>query len=64
MLDLLAGGKEPSTTSPRGGFGPLMDRSRDLGYRDGKTDKDIDALFDCVSRFVTLSFFGCSFKYS
>ena len=54
MLDLLAGGKEPSNTSPRGGFGPLMDRSRDLGYRDGKTDKDIDALFDCVSRFVTL----------
>ena len=51
VLDLISGSKQPD--NPRGtGFGPLMDRTRDLGYRDGKCDKDIDVLFDCVSRLV------------
>ncbi|KAL5251358.1 hypothetical protein ACHWQZ_G016903 [Mnemiopsis leidyi] len=49
VLDLISGSKQQD--NGRGtGFGPLMDRSKDLGYRDGKGDKDIDVLFDCVSR--------------
>jgi len=33
-----------------GSFGPLIDRSRDIGYRDGKSDKDIEMLFDNISK--------------
>lgn len=49
-LDLIDLAKSCDANLNASGFAPLMDRSREIGYRDGKTDQDLEVLFDNLSK--------------
>eukprot|EP00116_Pleurobrachia_bachei_P006559 sb/3466821/ len=48
-------GSTPRRRPVTSGFGPLIDRPAELGYRDVKSDRDIEALFDSLTSELDLS---------